>query len=301
MAHEKQYEEQIHHRTAELPIAFHQMEYAEGTEIIFYLHWHQEFEFLVVTGGSIEFTIEDRTYELEPGDCVFINSDFYHSARALKKNSCSFFALDFSYEFLNENLNTHFAREYIRPVLDGKAVFSEVIHRKAAKADDWQVQAIGFLREIRHYAGENLAAHELMIKTRIYHVWELFYKHAALKNMQNTVDLVLKDRLKPVFDFIRDNYSYEITLSDLSGLLPMSEGQFCRIFKEAMKVSPFQYLMRCRIMQSCSLLIETDKKIGEIANLSGFNNISYYNRVFFKMIHCTPKQYRLYYRDNNLA
>lgn len=50
--------------------------------------------------------------------------------------------------------------------------------------------------------------------------------------------------------------------------------------------------MRYRILQSCHLLQETDKKIGEIANLTGFNNISYFNKVFLKTIGCTPKEYR---------
>lgn len=297
MVHEKVYEEQMHHKTAELPIALHRLEYPEGTDILFYLHWHQEFEFLVVTGGYIEFTIEDRTYTLSPNDCVFINSNFYHSARASAKSKCSFFAVDFSYEFLIENLNTHFAREYIRPVLNGNIIFPEMVRGKAAPPDSWQAQAIAHLQDINCCPEDALAVHELMIKTRIYQVWELFYIHAVCNNKQSTMELMEKNRLKPVLDFIRENYSYEITLSELSELLPMSEGQFCRVFKDVMRLSPFQYLMRYRIMQSCSLLIETDKKIGEIANLSGFNNISYYNRVFYKIIHCTPKQYRLYYNE----
>ena len=60
MGSKKLYEEKQRHGTAELPIGLHQMEYPEGTDAIFYLHWHQEFEFLVVTKGNIIFNIEDR-------------------------------------------------------------------------------------------------------------------------------------------------------------------------------------------------------------------------------------------------
>ncbi len=72
----------------------------------------------------------------------------------------------------------------------------------------------------------------------------------------------------------------------------MSEGQFCRIFKQTMNRTPMQYIMRYRIMQSCRMLIDTNKKIAEIANETGFNNISYYNKVFLNIVGCTPKQYR---------
>lgn len=292
MKREKLYKEQIHHTTADLPVALHRMKYPCGTDVLFYLHWHKEFEFFVVTEGRIEFTIESNTYLLEPGDCVFINSDAYHSAKNAGRESCSFFALDFSYEFLQENMHTNFSRRYIRPILDCQLIFPELIHSQAVPSVTWQVQAVTYLYDINECGEETLFEHELIIKTRIYQIWELFYKHAVLKTTTHTKISEQKDRLSPVFDYIQNNYSYEITLSQLSQLLPMSEGQFCRIFKEAMKVSPFQYLMRYRIMKSCSLLIETDKKIGEIANLSGFNNISYYNKVFLKMIGCTPKQYR---------
>lgn len=292
MAQHKLYEERMLHRTAQLPIALHQLDYPKGTDMVFYLHWHKEFEFLVVTKGCIEFTIEDRAYLLTPGDLVFINSNFYHSAKAFEKNNCAFFALDFSYEFLHEDLHTPFSRKYIRPVLDGKLLLPECIRMNSATPLNWQLQTLQLLKDINALGEENLAYHELLVKGRIYTIWELFYSHAVLKNKEEEKDTIMKDRLKPVIDYMKKNYSYEITLAELSAILPMSEGQFCRIFKAAMKVSPFQYLMRYRIMKSLSLLIETDKKIGEIANLSGFNNISYYNKVFYKTIGCTPKEYR---------
>ena len=105
-------------------------------------------------------------------------------------------------------------------------------------------------------------------------------------------DSTTSERLRPVIEFIKENYSYEISLIELAELLPMSEGQFCRVFKQHMKMSPIQYLMRYRILQSCRLLQDTDKKVGEIANLTGFNNISYFNKVFLKIIGCTPREYR---------
>ena len=41
MGHKKEYEEKQRHGTVELPLGLHKMEYPEGTDAIFYLHWHQ--------------------------------------------------------------------------------------------------------------------------------------------------------------------------------------------------------------------------------------------------------------------
>ena len=84
MGSKKEYEEKQRHGTVALPVGLHKMEYPEGTDVIFYLHWHQEFEFLVLTKGQIVFTIEDREYELHEGDSVFINSNLLHSFFLMK-------------------------------------------------------------------------------------------------------------------------------------------------------------------------------------------------------------------------
>lgn len=293
---EKKYKEKMQHTTAELPIALHHMEYPGNREMLFYLHWHQEFEFFVVLTGSIELTVENHVYNMEPGDCVFINSNAYHSAKNIGRCDCSFFALDFSWEFLQENMYSHFSRQYIRPVLEYHLLFPEFLHASSDGFERWQIQVIQYLQDIFALGQTHLVEHELTVKARIYQIWELLYLHAVpTKDAIDSKKLEQRNRLIPILNYIHENYADDISLSELAALIPMSEGQFCRIFKETMKVSPFQYLMRYRIMQSCSILLETDKKIGEIANLTGFNNISYYNRVFLEMIGCTPRQYRISY------
>lgn len=284
----KDYEEKISHGTAEIPIALHKLEYPKGTQNVFYLHWHREIEILVVTRGIIEIQVEETKYVLEKGDCIFINSNMYHSARAVNTDGCAFYAVVFSYEFLQNDLHTHFSKHYIRPVLKGKLLFTPVIRRD----NGWQSKILDWLDEINELDHLKLLDSELMLKTRMYAIWELYYKHGKLNDEMEDDNSLNQERIKPVLAYIEENYSYEVTLSELAALIPMSEGQFCRVFRQTMNRTPMQYIMRYRVMQSCHLLTETNKKIAEIANLSGFNNISYYNKVFLSIVGCTPKQYR---------
>lgn len=285
----KDYEEKVSHGTAEIPIALHKLVYPSGTEIVFYLHWHREMELLVVTQGIIELQVGETKYVLEKGNCIFINSNMYHSARALDVGGCAFYAVVFSYEFLQSDLHTHFSKYYIRPVLKGKLLFTPVIRREGG----WQSKILDWLDEINELDHLKLLDSELMLKTRMYAIWELYYEHAKLIDAMEDDNSLNQERIKPVLDYIEENYSYEVTLSELASLIPMSEGQFCRVFRQTMNRTPMQYIMRYRVMQSCHLLTETNKKIAEIANLSGFNNISYYNKVFLSIVGCTPKQYRV--------
>lgn len=296
------------------------MEYPEGTDVIFYLHWHREFEFLVLTRGNIIFTIEEREYELHVGDCVFVNSNLLHSAKTADGHACSFFAIVFSYEVLEDDIHSAFARKYIRPVLSGKYLFEEYIQedmvsgifmpipeqagirevdefpqrflKKGLSMLPWSQEVIFLLSRISRCPEHELMPYALLVKSSLLAVWNLMYQHGRKNPRNQNEDAGVSERLEPVVKYMKENYAYEVTLAELAQLIPMSEGQFCRVFKQYMKVSPMQYLMRYRILQSCHLLQETDKKIGEIANLTGFNNISYFNKVFLKTIGCTPKEYR---------
>lgn len=320
MKGKKEFEEKRRHGTVELPVGLHKVEYPEGTDMIFYLHWHREFEFLVLTKGNIIFMIEEREYELHVGDCVFVNSNLLHSAKTADGHACSFFAVVFSYELLEDDIHSGFAKKYIRPVLSGKYLFEEYIRedmeskgtivmpkQNGIKEIDefpmrfmdagyflfsWKQEVLFLLSRISQCPEHDLEPYELLVKSSLLSVWNLMYHNGRKNPGIQKEESGASERLAPVVKYMKENYAYEVTLTELARLIPMSEGQFCRVFKQYMKMSPMQYLMRYRILQSCHLLQETDKKIGEIANLTGFNNISYFNKVFLKTIGCTPKEYR---------
>lgn len=319
MGSKKEYEEKQRHGTVALPVGLHKMEYPEGTDAIFYLHWHQEFEFLVLTKGEIVFTIQNNEYELHAGDCVFINSNLLHSARTVNGQACSFFAVVFSYEALEDDIHSAFAKKYIRPVLNGKYLLDEFLpsdsptmpRRELGTSQEgireidefpqkfqnqislsWQQEVIFLLAQISQCPEHELEPYELLVRSRLLSIWNLMYHHGNKNRKYHLEENASSERLAPVVQYMKENFAYEITLAELAEMIPMSEGQFCRVFKQHMKMSPMQYLLRYRILQSCRLLQETDKKIGEIANLTGFNNISYFNKVFLKIIGCTPKEYR---------
>ena len=292
MSRKKEYEEKEKHGTAQFPVGLHKLEYPADTDVMFYVHWHQEFEFLVLTEGKVLFTIEDREYVMNPGDIVFINSNYLHMAKNICGGVCSFYAIDFSYHVLNEDIHSIFSKKFIRPILNDKYVFPEFMPVSEDEDKCWQKDIRNYLHEIGECPEHELEPFELMIRSRILAIWDILDKNCVRAQKDNDIESRYSERLEPVISYIKENYAYAITLGELAAILPMSEGQFSRVFKQTMKLSPIQYLMRYRILQSCKLLQDTEKKIGEIANLSGFNNISYFNRVFLNTIGCTPKEYR---------
>lgn len=112
-------------------------------------------------------------------------------------------------------------------------------------------------------------------------------------------NFVLKDYceeqtyLDTVKSYLHKNYDKNISLQELSELADVSKYKLCKEFKKKYRVSVFEYLLKIRIQQSKYLLVENpNMKIKEIAEKTGFNDTSYFIRVFKQFESVTPTEYR---------
>ncbi|WP_196605583.1 AraC family transcriptional regulator [Pectinatus haikarae] len=95
--------------------------------------------------------------------------------------------------------------------------------------------------------------------------------------------------------YIDDHYLEALTLDGLSEKLNMSDSYLSHKFKNFTGFAPMEYIIRRRIGKAQSLLISTDKSITAIAAEVGYENNSYFNTLFKKMVRKTPLDYRRYY------
>ena len=101
-----------------------------------------------------------------------------------------------------------------------------------------------------------------------------------------------QEDIQRAVSFIEENYQREITLMDISKESGYSEFYFLRLFKEAMMMTPYEYLKRKRLAQVKVLLLSTDKTIEEIALDCGFkSDISLY-KAFKNTYSITPREYK---------
>lgn len=282
--------EQIPHKTASAPYSIHYTNVAAGAEPALYLHWHKEMEFLLLTSGDLLFQIEDISFELHAGDAIFIPSGTLHSAKSISTSPVSFYALVFSPEFIISSFDTAAYNTYILPVLHNNLQFALVFGHNSTSWHQHIIDRLNIL--FFSYAKE-----ELFLRGQMLLLWNDFYQNHLMKTVaqsparQNTGH-TLSEQLQPVINYIQENYQYPLTLDKLASIAHLSEGQFCRSFRRLTGMAPFAYLIRYRILQSCHALSATNKKITDIATTHGFNNISYYNRAFLKVMNMTPTEYR---------
>lgn len=125
--------------------------------------------------------------------------------------------------------------------------------------------------------------------------FNLYYENAeALPHKAHRIE-----SLKPVFEFIEQDCTQQITLNSLAKIAEMNPNYFCRLFKEITMQTPIEYVMHYRIEKAAIMLSSYNMSNIEIALECGFNDYSYFIRTFKKIKGITPKQYQLMYLKDN--
>lgn len=72
----------------------------------------------------------------------------------------------------------------------------------------------------------------------------------------------------------------------------------CREFKKNTNRTFVDYIKHTRIMNAERLFKETDKNVTEVAMLTGFSNLTHFNRVFKEIAGVNPSQYKKLHAKN---
>lgn len=101
-----------------------------------------------------------------------------------------------------------------------------------------------------------------------------------------------KYKLQRVIEFIIDNLADNLLLGIMAQEVGISQYHFSRLFKQSTGLSPYQYVMHCRIERAKILLLQNQLKISEIASQVGFADQSQFTRHFKRVLGVTPKEIR---------
>ena len=98
--------------------------------------------------------------------------------------------------------------------------------------------------------------------------------------------------IEPVLSFIEANYHFDIRIQQLADIAHLSVSQLTRIFKMETGESIVKYINSVRVDVAKKLLRDTSLKIFEVADQVGFDDVSYFCRVFKGITNYSPTEYR---------
>lgn len=99
-------------------------------------------------------------------------------------------------------------------------------------------------------------------------------------------------QLQQLLDYIHTHLDRGLSLTELAEVINISPTYFASLFKQAMGVSPHQYVIGQRVEGAKTMLSKTDFAIADIALQVGFSSQSHLTQQFKRFTSMTPKQVR---------
>jgi AraC-like DNA-binding protein len=126
-------------------------------------------------------------------------------------------------------------------------------------------------------------------------MYELFYE-LFVNGYVRIIDAETKSKkyraLMRVTNYVDGHYTEGVSLEEVANATGISRYYVSHLFKELMGTTFVGYVNELRLNRAAMLLVTTETPIIEIASLSGFNNLSNFNRAFKLHFGKTPSAYR---------
>ena len=233
-------------------------------------HHHEEFEIYYMISGKCSYFIEDKTYEVNPGDVVIIPENVIHRTKYTSEPHVRIL-IECSGDFIpkearEKQRGLHYV--YRNPEVSADILAAlRRIEQEYKNPDEFSEEAI-------------MAEIKLLIFTMV-------------RNKNSLDESETKNRLiESVLLYVKENFQQDITLSSVAKAHYVSPEHLSRTFKRETEFGFNEYLTAVRLRYAESRLKNrSGESISKIAYDAGFNDSNYFSDKFKKTYGISPLRY----------
>lgn len=281
--------EQVTRGTPLYPLQLYRTE-SRGSAAFIPFHWHSETELIFVLRGTLQLSVNERSFSGTAGDVFWIGQEDLHRM-ITGEGFTQYGALVFPMEFLNFGELDYVQHHYLNPLCRKEKQFPVRIPRECPHYK----QVWSELTAIDSLDRERGPAYQLLLKSSLLKLIGFLAADGLLQPADGRGDDFSETRLenlKSVLAFIGGRCCERLTLAGVAGAFGLSPKYFSRYFKKNFKCSFVEYLTGFRLERAAGLLLSTGLPVSEIAPAVGFDNLSYFIKRFKEARGCTPLQFR---------
>lgn len=255
-------------------------------EFNFPLHTHEEFEInFIMNAKNAKRIIGDHSDNIEDLELVLVGSNLPHAwfTHQCESEEIHEVTIQFHRDLFDEKFLKRNQLSFIRTLLErsSKGILFSPETAQALKPRFLNLhQKSGFDSVLELMS----ILHDLSISRNMRTLSNTSFSNDSLSYNSR--------RIEKAFEYMQANYDKNITLEEMAKLVGMTEVSFSRFIKKRTGKTFVDSLNEIRIGHASRLLIDTTHTIAEISYQTGFNNLSYFNRVFKARNSCTPKEFR---------
>lgn len=254
------------------------------------LHWQDSMEIIYIKKGSGIVQVDFEVFEAEAGDIFFVMPGHLHGMRDRQKIRMEYENIIFDMSFLGGDSVDLCSQKYLQPLQKGQLLLPVHI----GKSHPLYPQISSCLDASDQLCALRPKGYELGVKGQLLLLLSALMPDALQIKAERTYSPEDRDmqKLKKVLSIIEQDYSQKLSVQDMACQCGYSASHFMRWFKEATGSGFSAYLIEYRLGKAAQLLRSTDETVLEIAQQTGFDNLSNFNRLFRKRFDMTPGQFR---------
>lgn len=258
---------------------------------VLYLHWHEHFEMIIMQCGQAVFHIDNRPYEVIPGDILIVPSGSLHVGYSLCNGLVDMEAIVFNASLFGGIGQDPAHAQFVAPFLDGRANYPVKLDSQLESNNEFRTLLAQILLDFK----EQKPAYQLTAKSRLHLLLVLLSRHFMPKMQKNALSKPYISNLDQFKDLIRNieaesgkKWTIELAAKHVS----MSSFHFCKTFKKLTGRTFIDYINMVRMNEAERLLLDSDLTITEISERVGCGNPNYLTKLFKRYKGAAPSQVR---------
>ncbi len=255
-------------------------------ESIMNMHIHDCYEIYYSISGGKQFLIDNRFYDINPGDLFIINQFESHCLTQIN---------NIIHERIIITIHPDFLKEISTAKTDLNYCFTErnqIFNHRISLNKEQQHRFLYFISKITtsNEFGkdiiERVAFMELMVMLN-----GLFINNHSSEIADSNFQY--NQQVQEILSYINQHITEDITVEQLADRFYLSTSYICRIFKATTGTTINKYINARRITIAKALL-STDLGVSEVCEQCGFNDYSNFLKAFTKAVGISPKKYAQY-------
>jgi AraC family transcriptional regulator len=196
-------------------------------------------------------------------------------------------------EVVQTELNIHLQPQLIEQVAKTSAIVPASVHLvNRLGQQDWNLQHIALLLLAEVKSGGMMGQLYVESLTQALVIHLLRHYAESIQIITSEHKNLTRIQLQQAIDYIHAHLNQDLSLAELASVINVSPTYFAALFKQAMRISPHQYVIQQRVEQAKLMLAKTDLAIADIALQVGFSSQSHLTQQFKRLTGMTPKQVR---------
>ena len=247
--------------------------------VIYESHTHEYTEIMLITDGQGTQIIDGTSYQVKAGDVVLLNQYCIHAEQSNKTDPVSLVTCKLDKLKISGMRAGQIVSDSLSPIISSGSMFEELTD---------------CFNEMYYEKSFSDEYSNILIDANLQRMFCMIFrlmKEAPIIHKSERIDNLIYS----VKQYIDEHYTEDISLEFLSSHFFVSVSFLVHAFKREIGKSPINYLIDRRIGEAQRYLSFTNISVAEISERIGYENVSYFNKVFLKRTGFQPSVFRELY------